>query len=68
MIPKPIGKTTYWHRSLNPKKLVDVGFSTLPNGVPMARYTKMLKVPTETAIPGVRPMSKKDVGQVHALL
>lgn len=61
VIPKPIAKTTYWHRSLNPKKLVDVGFSTLPSGVPMSRYTKMLKVPNDTAIPGIRPMSKKDL-------
>ena len=30
VIPKPIAKTTYYHRSLNPKKLVDVGFSSLP--------------------------------------
>jgi len=30
VIPKPIAKTTYWHRSLNPKKLLDVGFSSLP--------------------------------------
>lgn len=30
VIPKPISKTTYWHRSLNPKKLLDVGFSSLP--------------------------------------
>lgn len=30
LIPLPIAKTTYWHRSLNPKKLVEVGFSSLP--------------------------------------
>jgi glycylpeptide N-tetradecanoyltransferase len=32
LIPLPISKTTYWHRSLNPKKLVEVGFSSLPAG------------------------------------
>jgi glycylpeptide N-tetradecanoyltransferase len=26
VIPKPISTATYWHRSLNPKKLIDVGF------------------------------------------
>ena len=30
LIPLPISKTTYYHRSLNPKKLVEVGFSSLP--------------------------------------
>lgn len=29
-IPTPIANTTYWHRSLNPKKLVEVRFSALP--------------------------------------
>lgn len=44
LIPLPIAKTTYWHRSLNPKKLVEVGFSSLPAQTPMARYVKMLKI------------------------
>jgi glycylpeptide N-tetradecanoyltransferase len=61
VIPKPIAKTTYWHRSLNPKKLVEVGFSSLPPNTPMARYIKLLKVPAETTIPGIRPMAKKDI-------
>ena len=29
LIPKPIGTCRYWHRSLHPKKLIDVGFSRL---------------------------------------
>eukprot|EP00955_Chlamydomonas_euryale_P067863 359952-Chlamydomonas_euryale.AAC.3 len=29
LIPKPIATCRYWHRSLNPKKLIDVGFSRL---------------------------------------
>ena len=27
VIPTPIAATTYYHRSLNPKKLVEIGFS-----------------------------------------
>ena len=61
VIPTPISQTTYWHRSLNPKKLVDVGFSSLPAKTPMARYTKMYKLPNETASVGLRPMEQKDV-------
>ena len=41
VIPKPVTTASYYHRSLNPKKLVEVGFSSLPSGVPMARYLKM---------------------------
>ncbi len=68
VIPKPIAKTTYWHRSLNPKKLVEVGFSSLPHSTPMARYVKMLKLPADPTIKGLRPMKLADMTQVHALL
>ena len=68
VIPKPIAKTTYWHRSLNPKKLIEVGFSSLPANTPMARYVKLLKLPQETLIPGIRPMVKSDLKEVYPLL
>ena len=68
LIPVPISKTTYWHRSLNPKKLVDVGFSSLPANTPMARYVKLLKLPSETSIQGLREMKKSDVKVVTQLL
>jgi glycylpeptide N-tetradecanoyltransferase len=53
---------------LNPKKLVDVGFSSLPANTPMARYVKLLKLPNETSIKGLREMKKSDVPIVHSLL
>lgn len=68
MIPLPFSKTTYWHRSINPKKLVEVGFSSLPANTPMARYVKLLKLPNEISIKGIRPMVKQDVKGVHTLL
>ncbi len=27
VVPRPISTTTYYHRSLNPKKLIEVGYS-----------------------------------------
>ena len=30
VLPKPVAECQYYHRSLNPKKLVSVGFSRLP--------------------------------------
>lgn len=45
VIPTPMSTTTYWHRSLNLKKLIEVGFNSLPAGIPMARYLKKHKVP-----------------------
>jgi glycylpeptide N-tetradecanoyltransferase len=32
VLPKPVAVCRYWHRSLNPKKLIDVGFSSLQVG------------------------------------
>lgn len=40
-LPTPIANAQYWHRSLNPKKLVEVGFSALPAGTPMSRFIKL---------------------------
>ena len=63
-MPKPIATANYYHRSLNPKKLVDVGFSSLPAGTPMARYQKLLKLPKINdlnVIGEVREMTEKDV-------
>ena len=68
LIPLPIAKTTYWHRSLNPKKLIEVGFSSLPANTPMSRYVKLLKLPNEVSIKGLREMRKSDVKVVHDLL
>ena len=45
--------------------MIDVGFSSLPTGVPMARYLKMQKLPKEGEINvfgNVREMTKKDLG------
>jgi glycylpeptide N-tetradecanoyltransferase len=46
-IPTPIANATYWHRSLNPKKLVEVRFSSLPANKSMAHYLKMHRLPSE---------------------
>ena len=50
VIPTPLTTASYYHRSLNPKKLVETGFSGLPVGVPMARYLKLNKLPLEKTI------------------
>lgn len=64
VIPKPVATASYWHRSLNPKKLIDVGFSSLPANTPMARYLKRLNLPKESEINiqgDIREMEEKDV-------
>jgi glycylpeptide N-tetradecanoyltransferase len=71
VIPRPITTANYWHRSLNPKKLIEIGFSSLPPGIPMARHLKAqnLQKESEIALIGdVREMTAKDVSKVTKLL
>lgn len=68
VLPVPISSARYYHRSLNPKKLVDVGFTRLSSRMTMARMIKLYRLPAEPQIPGIRPMEAKDVDQVHVLL
>lgn len=56
VIPKPTAHTTYYHRSLNPKKLVEVGFSMRPANTPMGRYIKLHKIADSLCMEGIRPM------------
>lgn len=68
VIPKPVCRCRYWHRSLNPKKLIDVNFSRLAPRMTMARTIKLYQLPDTPLTPGVRPMEGHDVPQVTALL
>ncbi|KAL4101832.1 hypothetical protein PRIC1_005580 [Phytophthora ramorum] len=68
VLPMPVAQCRYFHRSLNPKKLIDVGFSRLAPRMTMTRTIKMYKLPDATTTPGFRAMRKKDVPQVTALL
>ena len=68
VLPGSVSSSRYYHRSLNPKKLVSIGFSRLGHRMTMARMQKLYKLPSETEIPGLRPMEEKDVPGVHRLL
>ena len=47
LLPKPIAENRYFHRSLNPKKLIDIGFSRLPPKTTLTTQIKLHKMPTE---------------------
>ncbi|ETN83870.1 Myristoyl-CoA:protein N-myristoyltransferase domain protein [Necator americanus] len=68
VIPKPVGVCRYWHRSLNPKKLIDVRFSHLSAKMTMARTIKLYKLPDNPATAGLRPLEKKDIPSAWKLL
>lgn len=68
VIPKPVAQCRYWHRSLNPKKLIDVGFSRLQPRMTMARTIKLYKLPDAPLTAGVRELQLSDIPAVTALL
>lgn len=68
VIPTPIATCQYWHRSLNPKKLIDVGFSRLGPRMTMNRTIRLYKLPESTVTPGFRQMELRDVPAVTRLL
>jgi glycylpeptide N-tetradecanoyltransferase len=67
-LPKPVAKCRYWHRSLNPKKLIEVGFSGLKRGYTMAKTIKEYELPKAPTMAGLRPLEPRDVPQARALV
>nr|BCL66117.1 N-myristoyl transferase [Volvox africanus] len=68
LLPKPLATCRYYHRSLNPRKLIDVGFSRLAPRMTMARTIKLYKLPDTTSIPGLRECRPDDGPQLVELL
>lgn len=68
VIPKPVGTCRYWHRSINPKKLIEIKFSHLSRNMTMQRTIKLYKLPDEPKTPGFRKLERKDLKQVQKLL
>ncbi|XP_044763920.1 glycylpeptide N-tetradecanoyltransferase [Coccinella septempunctata] len=68
ILPKPVTSCRYWHRSLNPKKLIDVKFSHLSRNMTLQRTLKLYKLPDSPRTPGFRKMTKKDLVPAHKLL
>lgn len=68
VLPRPISASKYYHRALNPKKLIEVGFSRLQPRMTMARTIKLYAVKSETMVPGIRPLRESDVPEASKLL
>ncbi|NXW04249.1 NMT1 tetradecanoyltransferase, partial [Fregetta grallaria] len=68
VLPKPVGTCRYWHRSLNPRKLIEVKFSHLSRNMTMQRTMKLYRLPETPKTSGLRPMEHRDISAVHKLL
>ena len=58
----------YFHRTLNPVKLVDIGFTPVRRGDTVSRMARRFALPSETSTPGFREMCKEDIPQVLDLM
>lgn len=58
----------YYHRSLNPKKLIEVKFSHLARNMTMQRTLKLNKLPDHPRVEGFRKMLPTDIQKAHVLL
>lgn len=72
VIPTPFAQCRYYHRSLRPRKLIEVGFSGVPAHLrkfrdPMAATEKMFGLPETPKLPLV-PMERRDVPSAMRLL
>lgn len=68
VLPSPLAQCRYTHRPLNWLKLYDVGFSHLPQDKTKAAMVAHYALPNAPTTPGLRPMERRDVDAVHALL
>jgi len=68
VLPRPVAECRYFHRNLNPKKLIEVGFSRLGSRMTMARTIKLYKLPETPKLTGVRALRSEDIPRVTELL
>lgn len=68
VLPKPVATCRYWHRSLNPKKLINVQFASLSKNMTMQRTIKLYKLPQEPRTAGLKLLEKRHVDSACANL
>lgn len=71
MLPTPFAQTRYYHRSLNPKKLIDIQFSSLPKNQKISTREKIYQLPDKPEIPeGLElvPTEEKHIKQIYKML
>ncbi|KAL7504336.1 hypothetical protein ACHAXN_002020 [Cyclotella atomus] len=68
VLPGHVASCRYYHRTLDVRKLVEVGFTRVNERMTMARMQKLNKLPTDTCTPGLRPMTNEDVPQAYKLV
>lgn len=67
VLPKPVAKCRYWHRSINPKKLIEIGFTSLRDRMTLSQTIKHYRLPDNSTVP-LEVLTREDIPSAHALL
>jgi glycylpeptide N-tetradecanoyltransferase len=67
-LPGSVASCRYYHRTLEAKKLVEIGFTRLAPRMTMARMQKLYKLPADPITKGLRAMTPEDVPAAHKLV
>ncbi|XP_019101988.1 PREDICTED: putative glycylpeptide N-tetradecanoyltransferase 2 [Camelina sativa] len=68
VLSRPLTTCRYWGRLLNPKKIIDVGITSLSKRMTMSMAIKVNKLPDAPITPGFRGMERRDVPVATKLL
>ncbi|KAF2368960.1 Myristoyl-CoA:protein N-myristoyltransferase N-terminal [Trinorchestia longiramus] len=68
VLPQPVSSCRYWHRNLNPKKLIEVKFAHLGKNMTMQRTLRFYKLPDKPLTQGFRKVLKKDLPRCRKIL
>ncbi|KAA0192750.1 Glycylpeptide N-tetradecanoyltransferase, partial [Fasciolopsis buskii] len=68
LLPKPVVVCRYWHRPLNPRKLLECGFSHLSHNMTLQRTIKLYRLPESPLVKGFRQMTKADAPQAWEIV
>lgn len=68
VLPTPVSCARYYHRTINAKKLAEIGFSAIPHNMSMEAHVKRFELPAKVNLPGLREMELKDVAEVGKLM
>lgn len=68
VVPSPVAGCQYHHRTINCRKLLDIGFTRLGKRMTKIRYERLHRLPEKPTIPGWRKMTKADIPAVTKLV
>lgn len=67
-LPNKVSSCRYYHRMFNLRKLIDIGFFSLPSNLKLTTLQKSWRLPSTPRIEGLRLMTPEDIPQCCKLL